>query len=133
MEDADNIESKTERDWHKYRCFGPFCFFDIHEGEESQPSGSGSWVNIDEVDFVLLMYHKLVSIYPELRSSSQLAIISPYRYQVKLFQDRFRDTFGRESEKFVDIQTVDGFQVNIFLSLQSVAFRVQGKTVRVQV
>ncbi|KAG8647199.1 probable helicase MAGATAMA 3 isoform X2 [Manihot esculenta] len=110
LQDADDILSKTERDWHKYRCFSPFCFFDIHEGKESQPSGSGSWVNTDEVEFVLLLYHKLVTMYPELRSSSQLAIISPYRYQVKLFQDRFRDTFGQESRKFVDIQTVDGFQ-----------------------
>ncbi|CAK7328439.1 unnamed protein product [Dovyalis caffra] len=110
LQDAEDLERKTMRDWHQYRCFGPFSFFDIHEGKESQPSGSGSWVNIDEVEFVLLLYHKLVTMYPELRSSSQLAIISPYRHQVKLFQDRFRDVFGQESQKFVDIQTVDGFQ-----------------------
>ncbi|KDP29174.1 hypothetical protein JCGZ_16563 [Jatropha curcas] len=110
LQDAEDIASKTVRDWHKYRCFGPFCFFDIHEGKESQPSGSGSWVNTDEIDFVLLLYHKLVTMYPELRSSSHLAIISPYRYQVKLFQDRFKETFGQDSQKFVDIQTVDGFQ-----------------------
>ncbi|KAG6742686.1 hypothetical protein POTOM_053608 [Populus tomentosa] len=112
LQDADDLERRTTRDWHQYHCFGPFCFFDVHEGKESQPSGSGSWVNVDEVEFVLLLYHKLVTMYPELRSSSQFAIISPYRHQVKLFQDRFRDAFGQESKKFVDIQTVDGFQVN---------------------
>ncbi|KAI9379171.1 hypothetical protein POPTR_017G056700v4 [Populus trichocarpa] len=110
LQDADDLERRTTRDWHQYHCFGPFCFFDVHEGKESQPSGSGSWVNVDEVEFVLLLYHKLVTMYPELRSSSQFAIISPYRHQVKLFQDRFRDAFGQESKKFVDIQTVDGFQ-----------------------
>lgn len=110
LQDADDLERRTTRDWHEYHCFGPFCFFDVHEGKESQPSGSGSWVNVDEVEFVLLLYHKLVTMYPELRSSSQFAIISPYRHQVKLFQDRFRDAFGQESKKFVDIQTVDGFQ-----------------------
>ncbi|XP_025013172.1 probable helicase MAGATAMA 3 isoform X2 [Ricinus communis] len=109
-QDAEKMDEKTKRDWHEYRCFGPFCFFDIHEGKESQPSGSGSWVNNDEVDFVLHMYHKLVTMHPKLRSSSQFAIISPYRNQVKLLQDRFRDMFGQESEQFVDIQTVDGFQ-----------------------
>lgn len=72
-------------------------------------------MNVDEVEFVLLLYHKLVTMYPELRSSSQFAIISPYRHQVKLLQDRFRDAFGQESKKFVDIQTVDGFQVNRFV------------------
>lgn len=110
LEDGPDVEIQTKRAWHKYSCFGPFCFFDIHEGKESQPSGSGSWENVDEVEFVLLMYHKLISRYPELRSSARIAIISPYRHQVKLFRDKFRDTFGVESDKVVDINTVDGFQ-----------------------
>ncbi|OVA00246.1 putative helicase MAGATAMA 3 [Macleaya cordata] len=110
LEDGEDVREQTERPWHEYRCFGPFCFLDIEEGVESQPSGSGSWVNVDEVEFVLLMYHKLVTTYPELKSSSRLAIISPYRHQVKLFRERFRETFGVESDKLVDINTVDGFQ-----------------------
>uniref|UniRef100_A0A3Q7ES34 Helicase ATP-binding domain-containing protein n=2 Tax=Solanum lycopersicum TaxID=4081 RepID=A0A3Q7ES34_SOLLC len=110
LEDGPDVEVQTKRSWHEYRCFGPFCFFDIHDGKESQPSGSGSWQNVDEVEFVLAMYHKLVSGYPELKSSSRLAIISPYRYQVKLLRQKFRETFGVESDKVVDINTVDGFQ-----------------------
>ncbi|KAF5781649.1 putative P-loop containing nucleoside triphosphate hydrolase, DNA2/NAM7 helicase, helicase [Helianthus annuus] len=110
LEDGSDVKDRTKRLWHKYRCFGPFCFFDIHEGEEKQPDGSGSWVNDDEVDFVLLMYHKLVSSYPELKSSSRLAIISPYRHQVKQFRRKFMEKFGVDSEKVVDINTVDGFQ-----------------------
>ncbi|XP_049415027.1 probable helicase MAGATAMA 3 [Solanum stenotomum] len=110
LEDGPDIEEQTKRSWHEYRCFGPFCFFDIHDGKESQPSGSGSWQNVDEVEFVLAMYHKLVSRYPELKSSSRLAIISPYRHQVKLLRQKFRETFGVESDKVVDINTVDGFQ-----------------------
>ncbi|XP_016454624.1 putative helicase MAGATAMA 3 isoform X1 [Nicotiana tabacum] len=110
LEDGPDVEEQTRRSWHEYRCFGPFCFFDIHEGKESQPSGSGSWQNVDEVEFVLAMYHKLVSRYPELKSSSRLAIISPYRHQVKLLRQKFRETFGVESDKVVDINTVDGFQ-----------------------
>ncbi|KAH9752049.1 putative helicase MAGATAMA 3 [Citrus sinensis] len=110
LEDGSDVEDYTTRDWHEYRCFGPFSFFDIHEGKESQPAGSGSWINIDEVDFVLLLFHKLISMYPQLKSSSQLAIISPYRHQVKQFQERFKETFGVESQKVVDITTVDGCQ-----------------------
>ncbi|XVF45709.1 hypothetical protein PTKIN_Ptkin02bG0228300 [Pterospermum kingtungense] len=110
LEDGSDVQDQTIRRWHKYRCFGPFCFFDIHEGKESQPSGSGSWVNTDEIEFVLVMYHKLITMYPELKSSSQLAIISPYRHQVKLLQERFEQTFGVESKKVVDIGTIDGFQ-----------------------
>ncbi|KAH7518206.1 probable helicase MAGATAMA 3 isoform X2 [Ziziphus jujuba] len=110
LEDGPNIEEQTKRSWHEYRCFGPFCFFNLHEGKESQPLGSGSWVNIDEVEFVFLLYHKLVSTYPELKSSQQLAIISPYSAQVSLLKERFKETFGVESEKVVDITTVDGCQ-----------------------
>ncbi|KAM3291143.1 putative helicase MAGATAMA 3 [Capsicum chacoense] len=110
LEDGPDVEEQTKRSWHEYRCFGPFCFFDIHEGKESQPSGSGSWQNVDEVEFVLAIYHKLVSRYPALKSSSRLAIISPYRHQVKLLRQKFRETFGGESDKVVDINTVDGFQ-----------------------
>lgn len=111
LEDGPAVHEITKRSWHAYRCFGPFCFFDVHEGRESQPSASGSWVNVDEVDFILTMYHKMVGKYPELKTSSRLAIISPYRHQVKLLRERFRDTYGVESDKFVDINTVDGFQV----------------------
>lgn len=122
LEDGVDVKVRTKRLWHKYRCFGPFCFFDIHEGKETQPSGSGSWENMDEVDFVLLMYHNLVSSYPELKSSSRLAIISPYRHQVKLFRTKFKEKFGIDSEKVVDINTVDGFQVRIYLLFNTYMF-----------
>ncbi|KAL1802097.1 hypothetical protein ACET3Z_030744 [Daucus carota] len=105
LEDGPAVESETRRAWHIYSCFGPFCFFDLHERKESQPSNSGSWVNVDEAEFVVLMYHKLLARFVELKSSSQIAIISPYRSQVSLFRDKFKDTFGEDSKKFVDINT----------------------------
>ncbi|OIW13193.1 hypothetical protein TanjilG_17549 [Lupinus angustifolius] len=110
LEDGDDVKLRTERDWHRYRCFGPFCFFDIHEGKETKPSGSGSWINNEEVDFVLFLYQKLVTLYPILKSGNQVAIISPYKQQVKLFEKRFEETFGVSPEKVVDICTVDGCQ-----------------------
>lgn len=111
LEDGSDVELQTMRDWHKFRCFGPFCFLDIHEGKESRPSGTvGSLVNEDEIEFALLMYHKLITKYSELKSSSQFAIISPYADQVKLIKKQFQETFGVESKKVVDIGTVDGFQ-----------------------
>lgn len=113
MEDGEDIKTQTERDWHRYRCFGPFCFFDIHEGNEARPSGSGSWINVEEVDFILFLYQKLVQLYPTLKSGNKVAIISPYAQQVKLFQKRFEETFGVSAEKVVDICTVDGCQVNL--------------------
>lgn len=113
LEDGADVGALTKRPWHGFRCFGPFCFFDIHEGQESQPSGSGSLVNVDEVEFVLALYGKLVSSYPELKSSSRVAIITTYSYQVKLFREKFRSTFNVEPDTLVDIKTIDGFQVGL--------------------
>ncbi|KAL9269278.1 putative helicase MAGATAMA 3, partial [Drosera capensis] len=108
--DGPDVEEQTKRAWHDFRCFGPFCFFDVHEGEELRPNESRSWINNDEVEFVLLLYQKLVDRYPELKSSARLAMISPYRLQVKQLRKRFQEVFGIDSEKMVDINTVDGFQ-----------------------
>ncbi|KAF3791608.1 putative helicase MAGATAMA 3 [Nymphaea thermarum] len=109
LDDGPNVLLGTMRAWHVYRCFGPFCFFDI-DGIESQPSGSGSWVNVEEVEFILLMFHNLASRYPELNSSSQIAVISPYRHQVKLIRERFRAELGAQAGQLIDVNTVDGFQ-----------------------
>ena len=68
LQDGDELKSRTIRAWHDYRCFGPFRFFDIHEGKEARPSGSGSWINVEEVDFVLFLYQKLISLYPALKA-----------------------------------------------------------------
>ncbi|CAN6248615.1 unnamed protein product [Urochloa humidicola] len=107
LQDGEGLEKK--RPWHSYSCFGPFCFFDV-DGVESQPAGSGSWVNHDEVEFITLLYHQLAMRYPELKSSSEVAVISPYRQQIKLLRDNFRLTFGDQSKELIDVNTVDGFQ-----------------------
>ncbi|XP_006847151.2 probable helicase MAGATAMA 3 isoform X1 [Amborella trichopoda] len=109
LDDGPDMEERTTRKWHDYFCFGPFSFFHI-DGVESQPLGSGSRINVDEVEFILLLYHELVSRYSVLKSSSQMAVISPYRHQVKLLRERFRETFGSQSDQLVDINTIDGFQ-----------------------
>ncbi|AQK62887.1 putative helicase MAGATAMA 3 [Zea mays] len=107
LQDGEGLSRK--RPWHSYSCFGPFCFFDV-DGIESQPSGSGSWVNQDEVEFITLLYHQLALRYPELKSSPEVGVISPYRHQVKLLKDSFRSTFGDQSRELIDVSTVDGFQ-----------------------
>ena len=69
-------------------------------------------MNKDEVEFITLLYHQLAMHYPELKSSSQVAIISPYSDQVKLLKDHFKLTFGDQSKEVIDVNTVDGFQVS---------------------
>eukprot|EP00252_Welwitschia_mirabilis_P021527 TRINITY_DN5542_c0_g1_i1.p1 TRINITY_DN5542_c0_g1~~TRINITY_DN5542_c0_g1_i1.p1 ORF type:complete len:621 (+),score=147.92 TRINITY_DN5542_c0_g1_i1:2-1864(+) len=109
LEDGEDVLHQTKRPWHEYRCFGPFCFFDI-DGEETQPSGSGSWINAEEVDWILLLYRQMVSKYPELSVGPRVAIISPYKQQVKLIRERLKEVFGVEAARLIDVNTIDGFQ-----------------------
>lgn len=109
LEDGRDVELQTKRPWHVHRCFGPFSFFDI-DGQETQPVGSGSWVNNEEVEFVLVLYRHLVARFPQLKGGLHVAVISPYKQQVKLFRERFRDVLGVDGARLVDINTVDGFQ-----------------------
>ncbi|KAK3142623.1 hypothetical protein QOZ80_4BG0349090 [Eleusine coracana subsp. coracana] len=45
-----------------------------------------------------------------LKIHPQVAVISPYKHQVKLLKDHFRSTFGDQSKEVIDVNTVDGFQ-----------------------
>ncbi|KAJ3700412.1 hypothetical protein LUZ61_004117 [Rhynchospora tenuis] len=108
LQDGESVNRKSP--WYQYRCFGPFCFFDIVEGEESQPSGSGSWVNEQEAEFITTLYHQMATRFPELKSGPHVAVISPYRNQVKILCERFKASFGEHFDQVIDINTVDGFQ-----------------------
>lgn len=109
MEDGEEVPQKTSRPWHEHRCFGPFAFFNV-EGEETQP-GTGSYVNDAEVEFILVLYRNLVVSYGDLKGGQYVAIISPYKQQVNLLRERFREMLGVEGARLIDINTVDGFQV----------------------
>lgn len=90
LEDGPNIIEQTQRSWHDYRCFGPFCVFDMHQGKESKPEGSGrSVVNVAEVDFIMLLYHNLVDKYPELKSSQRFVSWTSNSLE-RTFQKYFR-------------------------------------------
>ncbi|CAI5466534.1 unnamed protein product [Closterium sp. Yama58-4] len=108
LRDAPQMAQNTARPWHAERVFGPFFFFDLHQSKDQQPPG-GSWMNADEAEFVMVLYRHLVALYPQLKESSDVGVISPYKHQVKLLRDKFRELLGEGTHR-VDVNTVDGFQ-----------------------
>ncbi|GIL49937.1 hypothetical protein Vafri_6246 [Volvox africanus] len=106
---GEGVEDETTQPWHSQPAFGPFAFFDI-AGKESTPPGGASIMNKAEVHMVLVIYRELVHAYPQLRRSASVAVISPYKAQVKLLRDTFRTALGEEAARLVDINTIDGFQ-----------------------
>lgn len=64
------------------QCFGPLALFQV-AGRELVEEGATSIINRMEAEMVLCIYRELVSRYPHLRNSHQIAIISPYSAQVE--------------------------------------------------
>lgn len=107
--DGESVRRETVRPWHELRCFGPFAFYDVI-GKEETPEGSASMVNKAEAELVLCLYIHLVQQEPAIKTKPLVAVISPYKAQVKLLRDLFTKALGEEGVKNVDINTIDGFQ-----------------------
>ncbi|KAK9812831.1 hypothetical protein WJX72_004417 [[Myrmecia] bisecta] len=123
LKTGEGVETSTVRPWHEHQCFGPFAFYDV-AGKEMVPAGSSSLVNRVEVEMVLCIYRELVHRYPQLKRTPAVAVISPYKAQVKLLREKFTEALGKEGAKMVDINTIDGFQgrekdVAIFSAVRS--------------
>jgi len=109
LKNGPNVVDETKRDWHSFPCFGPFAFFDV-DGRETVPEGSTSLINEQEAELVLSICGELMQRWPHLRTTTAMAVISPYKSQVKLLKERFSAALGPETAKMVDINTIDGFQ-----------------------
>lgn len=64
-----------------------------------------------------MLYRHLVARFPQLKGGPHVAIISPYKQQVKLFRERFKEVVGTENARLIDTNTVDGFQVSYLFVL----------------
>jgi senataxin len=49
--------------------------------------------------------------YTELRQPGQIAVISPYKEQVRLVKTLFVAQLGKDMAQGIDVNTIDGFQV----------------------
>lgn len=109
LKDGEGVAEQTSRPWHSNKCFGPFALFDLH-GKEDVPEGSASIVNRAEAEFVLCLYKHMLGQVTELQDgTASVAVISPYKAQVKLLKDLFKQALGEGAVR-VDINTIDGFQ-----------------------
>jgi hypothetical protein len=89
--------------------FSPLRFFDLQQS--SMSSHSNSLGNPDEVDFVVGMIKKLVSLNPKISFQDRIVVITPYQTQRNLLQS----SFSKQTEypgvfSSIDVATVDSFQ-----------------------
>lgn len=78
-----------EKRWLCLQCLGPFAFFDVR-GKENLSESQSSLVNEMEAEMVVSLYIALMQRHPELKAdTSSIAIISPYKAQVRLAACQF--------------------------------------------
>jgi senataxin len=111
LQDGEGVDEQTIRPWHSKKCFGPISFYDIR-GREERAVESASIFKEYEAQLSVEIFLFLTYFYPQLRSSSQVGIISPYKDQVNLIRRKLSEALGgfRTARKYVDIDTIDGFQ-----------------------
>lgn len=99
------------RAFHKFRCFGPYVFYDSPDSTAEQNS-KGSWYNHIEAQIVLCIFRALVDRFPDdfPNCGKDIGIVTPYNGQVKYIKELFKENFGADVTKGIDISTVDGFQ-----------------------
>lgn len=93
--------------FHNHRCFAPFVFFDV-VGREKRVGNS--ICNEREIAFVLELLEQLIRIAnPADLSACSIAVITPYRTQVKLMKQQL-EAVSLSLKPRIEINTVDGFQ-----------------------
>lgn len=106
--DGPDMVKLNTRPWHKFAVFRPFVFFDV-KGTDYTASGH-SWANDDEAEFTVCLIQTLLKRFPELGSGEQVAVISPYKAQVKNIKKLIAEKLGSEKARAIDVNTIDGFQ-----------------------
>lgn len=111
LKDGPGMESSTKRPWHDFSTFGPYKFFDIVTGRQKQNAKTMSYVNYDESKVAVELVDNLLKKYEATTDFiGKIGIISPYREQMQLIKKDFKQYFGSVIFKYVDFNTIDGFQ-----------------------
>uniref|UniRef100_A0AAV1U4J5 Uncharacterized protein n=1 Tax=Peronospora matthiolae TaxID=2874970 RepID=A0AAV1U4J5_9STRA len=106
----DNMREWTAQDYHHDRAFKPLLFYDV-QGAQSQVSGSTSLRNMNEVEAVSLLVHRLLVTFPQEEWKNRIGVIAPYKQQIYEVRSAIRKlevAFNRRLD--IDVNTVDGFQ-----------------------
>ena len=108
--DGTGLAAARVRPWHKDELLGPYRFFDVQGMHQSAPKGH-SLVNIAEVNVALQLFRRLVSKTKDAFDlTGKVGIITPYKSQIALLRDRFRNEFGESIKDVIDFSTTDAFQ-----------------------
>ncbi|TFY66727.1 hypothetical protein EVG20_g4365 [Dentipellis fragilis] len=108
LQDGPNMAEKTKQPWHVSNRFGPYRFFNVYGGKETQKLHSIS--NLTEVQVAVTLFSRLRKEFSSVDFDYRIGIVSMYRAQLDELRRTFERTFGFEVADKVVFNTVDGFQ-----------------------
>ena len=85
----------------------PFMILDLDSSEER---GGTSLANPSEAQLCVSVYRQLQQASGGESAKSRVAVITPYAQQRRLLESLFREALGPDYAKWVEVNTVDGFQ-----------------------
>jgi senataxin len=109
LKDGPGMAEKSARAWHASSMFGPYIFFNILRGQESQGL-SHSLINKAEVQVAVGLYDRLLKEFSSVDFNFRVGVVSMYRAQILELRRAFESRFGLDITSQVDFNTVDGFQ-----------------------
>ncbi|CCK69072.1 DNA/RNA helicase SEN1 KNAG_0B06440 [Huiozyma naganishii CBS 8797] len=111
LTDGPGMEEINKRPWHSCPPLSPYKFFDIAMGRQEQNLKSMSFTNAEEVRAALkLIDHLFKKFDNTVNFTGKIGIISPYREQMLRMRREFTRQFGGSITKYIDFNTIDGFQ-----------------------
>jgi senataxin len=108
--DGPDMGSITRREWHTSPLFRPYCFFNVHGGEQEKGKRGISLLNRAEVSVSLQIYDRLRQDFGHIDFDGKVGIVTPYKEQLRELLRQFRSRYGDDITNSVDFNTIDGFQ-----------------------
>lgn len=99
---------RTKQDWHN-DIFSPYRFFNV-KGSQERSERTKSLFNKNEAQVAYQLYKNFGEKIGYGNINGKVGIISPYKQQVTLLKNFFRQMLGNIGLESIDFNTIDGFQ-----------------------
>jgi senataxin len=107
--DGKSLAVLRHKVWHRNRLLGPYRFFNVR-GAHQQSTGR-SLVNVAEIEVAMQLFEHVTANYSkDFDFKGSVAIITPYKGQLKEFKNRFVQKYGERIFEMVEFNTADAFQ-----------------------
>ena len=107
--DGPSMGTLRQKPWHKDHLLSPYRFFDVQGMHQSAPKGH-SLVNIAEIDIALKLFKRLNTCAKGYDFRGKVGIITPYKSQLGMLRDRFKQQYGDDITNTIEFNTTDAFQ-----------------------